>query len=32
MFMGGGMLLYVREDIPTKLLSREPIPSECFFR
>ena len=25
-----GILLYVREDIPTKLLSIEPIPSECF--
>ena len=28
---GRGILLYVREDIPTKLLSIEPIPSECFF-
>ena len=26
----GGILLYVREDIPTKLLSIEPIPSKCF--
>ena len=23
--------MYVREDIPTKPLSIEPIPSECFF-
>ena len=30
-FHGRGILLYVREDIPKKLLSREPIPSECFF-
>ena len=28
---GGGILLYVREDVPTKLLSIQPIPSECFF-
>ena len=28
---GGGIFLYVREDTPTKLLSTEPIPSECFF-
>ena len=27
----GGILLYVRENIPTKLLSIEPIPPECFF-
>ena len=26
---GRGILLYVREDIPTKLLSIEPIPSKC---
>ena len=28
---GGGILLYVKEDIPTKVLSLELIPSECFF-
>ena len=28
---GGGILLYVREDIPTKILSKESIPSEWFF-
>ena len=28
---GGGMVLYVREDVHTKLLSKEPILSECFF-
>ena len=28
---GEGILLYVRVDIPTKLLSIEPIRSECFF-
>ena len=27
----GGILLYVREDIPVKLLSVEPLPTECFF-
>ena len=28
---GGGILFYVREDIPVKLLSVEPLPTECFF-
>ena len=28
---GGGTLIHVREDISRKLLSIEPIPSECFF-
>ena len=28
---GGGILLYVREDIPAILLSIELIPSKCFF-
>ena len=28
---GGGILLYAREDIPVKLLSVEPLPTECFF-
>ena len=28
---GGGILFYVREDVPAKLLSIAPIPSECFF-
>ena len=27
----GGILLYARENKPAKLLSMEPIPSECFF-
>ena len=27
----GRILLYVREDIPVKLLSVEPLPSECLF-
>ena len=27
----GGILLYARDDIPTKLLSIEPMPSECLF-
>ena len=27
----GGILFYVREDIPVKLLSVEPLPTECFF-
>ena len=28
---GTGILFYVREDIPTKLLSVESLPTECFF-
>ena len=28
---GGGILFYVREDIPVKLLFVEPLPTECFF-
>ena len=28
---GGGILFYVREDIPVKLLSVEPLPAECLF-
>ena len=28
---GGGIFLYFKEDIPTKLLSIELIPSESFF-
>ena len=28
---GGGILFYVREVIPVKLLSVEPLPAECFF-
>ena len=28
---GGRILLYAREDIPVKLLSVEPLPTECFF-
>ena len=28
---GGGILLHVREDIPVKLLSVEPLPRECLF-
>ena len=28
---GGGILFYVREDIPLKLLSVEPLPTECLF-
>ena len=28
---GGGILFYVRENIPVKLLSVEPLPTECFF-
>ena len=28
---GGGILHYVREDIPVKLLSVEPLPAECLF-
>ena len=28
---GGGILFYVKEDVPAKLLSIAPIPSECFF-
>ena len=28
---GGGILLYIREDIPVKLLSVEPSPAECLF-
>ena len=28
---GGGILFYVREDIPVKLLSVEPLPTECLF-
>lgn len=27
----GGILLYAREDIPGKLLSADPKPSDCFF-
>ena len=27
---GGGILFYVREDIPVKLLSVEPLPTEFF--
>ena len=28
---GGGILFYVGEDIPVKLLSVEPLPTECLF-
>ena len=28
---GGGILFYVREDIPVKLLFVEPLPTEYFF-
>ena len=28
---GGGILFYIREDIPAKLLSVEDMPTECFF-
>ena len=28
---GGGILFYVREDIPVKVLSVEPLPTEYFF-
>ena len=28
---GGGILFYVREDIPAKLLSVETLPTERFF-
>ena len=28
---GGGILFYVREDIPAKLLSVETLPTESFF-
>ena len=28
---GIGILFYVREDIPTKLLSVESLLTECFF-
>ena len=28
---GGGILCYVREDIPVKLLSVETLPTESFF-
>ena len=28
---GGGILLYIREDIPTKVLSFETPPIECFY-
>ena len=28
---GGGILLYIREDIPAKLLLVENMPTECFF-
>ena len=28
---GRGILFYVREDVPAKLLSIAPIPSERFF-
>ena len=28
---GGGILLHVREDIPGKLLSVEPLTTECLF-
>ena len=28
---GGGILFYVREDIPAKLLSVELLPTECLF-
>ena len=27
----GGILFYVRKDIPVKLLSVEPLPAECLF-
>ena len=27
----GRVLFYVREDIPVKLLSVEPLPTECLF-
>ena len=27
----GVILLYAREDIPAKLLSADPRPSDCFF-
>ena len=28
---GGGILLHVRQDIPVKILSVEPLPTECLF-
>ena len=28
---GGGILFYVREDIPNKFLSVEPLPTECLI-
>ena len=28
---GGGILFYVREDIPVKLLSVETLPAEIFY-
>ena len=28
---GGGILFYVREDIPAKLLSVETLPTESFY-
>ena len=28
---GGGILFYVRQDIPFKLFSVEPLPAECLF-
>ena len=28
---GGGILFYVREDVPIKFLSVEPLPTECLF-
>ena len=30
--LGGGLLLFVREDIPSKLLSAENSPTEALFR
>ena len=28
---GGGIMLYVREDIPSNLLKVEPLPMEGFY-
>ena len=28
---GGGLLFYIREDIPAKLILVEDLPTECFF-
>ena len=30
--IGGGLMLFVREDIPSKLLSAENSPTEALFR